>query len=140
MLDAPLASYGEVFVHLLGRVVEPAEIQGWLHLDLDLLMPDLSGRVTFYTVEHDGLTELARDLETGLSLEAGELDRTPIELDGPLVPGVRGLDDLTVLNHALGVLLHRGLTLDAARDELRRRAAETQQTLTHVARAVLGAS
>jgi hypothetical protein len=137
VLVSPLAPCGGVFLHLLDRVVEPAEIQAWLHADLSLFSPDLPGRITFYAAEHGGLDELARELEATLCLDAGELDQTATPLDGALVPGICGLDDLTVVNRAVGVLLHRGLTMDAARQELQRRALSTQTSLSEVARALL---
>jgi hypothetical protein len=137
VLVPPLAPCGGVFLHLLDRVVEPDEVQAWLQVDLCLFSPGLPGRATFYAAERGGLDELARELETTLCLDAGELDQTAAPLDGPLVPGICGLDDLTVVNRAVGILLHRGLTMDAARQELQRRARDTQASLSEVARALL---
>jgi hypothetical protein len=80
---------------------------------------ELRARATFYAARAGALDDLAVLLRDSTVFGAG-----PVEVGGTpgtdVVPGVRGLDDHTRVNYAVGVLLGRGETVERARHHLHR--------------------
>jgi hypothetical protein len=112
-----------------------------LQLPLSALGPySPEAAITFYAATPGALVDLAADLSYALRLDPGD-----VRLDSDLVPpestadGV-GLDELTVRNQAIGVLLDRGHTVEQARSELDRQARSAGLTPLMVAQRVIAST
>ncbi len=127
-------------VHLVARTVRPDEIASALQVPLARLAPTVNGSITFWAGEPGALGDLAADLVAAFGLVPVDVDQDPDRPRGPLAPTVEGLQDFSLVNRALGVLMNRGHTLAAARAELDRRAALRGLELVAAARAVIGSA
>ena len=134
-ISIPAGRVPEVAVRLdlVTRTVEPEEIAAALKLPLAHLLSNTDGFIIFYAAAPIAFVQLAADLADALRLEAGEVDQHPRLPVEPLHPGIAGLQDFTAVNQAVGVLMGRGLGLDEARAELRRRAEEAGTDLVGAA-------
>jgi hypothetical protein len=83
------------------------------------------------------LVDLAADLAVALGVPPGDVVLDADLALPDLVRAHRELDELTVLNQAVGVLLARGLTVDEARAALVRRGASDGTGVLGAARALL---
>jgi hypothetical protein len=81
--------------------------------------------------------DLAADLAVALGVPPGDVVLDADLALPDLVRAHRELDELTVLNQAVGVLLARGLTVDEARAALVRRGASDGTGVLGAARALL---
>ena len=84
------------------------------------------GSVVFYAATPGAFRALIEGTDPGNDSLDGVyvLDHhLPLVTDLPHPVGISGLDEVTALNRAIGVLLARGCTLGQARTEMRRRAA-----------------
>ena len=128
-----------------------------LRLPLRLVSMLRSGgsRIVFYAARPGALVDLAADLghvlgvPTTTSARGGEtaaLDRgdtAEVRLDGDLPPvslasGIAGLEELSTINRAIGVLIGRGHELEGAREILRRGAAASGTDTHQYASRLLG--
>ena len=97
------------------------------------------GRAVFYARHPGAFVDLAADLQRVDDLD-GEVDldgHLPSGGDHPHESGVTGLEEVSVVNQAIGVLITWGYTPIEAHAELRRCAADTQHTVPDVARHLL---
>jgi hypothetical protein len=85
-----------------------------------------STTVIYYAGTPGAFTKMAIDVRRAYDLD-GEvvLDQ---HLNPASRPGIAGLDELTVINQAIGILIGRGRTRGQARTELQRRAHARKQT------------
>jgi hypothetical protein len=100
----------------------------------------IEARATFFAGDEQAFDELARLLRLSESFGAGPVDLGGA-LDADLEPGVHGLTDHTRVNHAFGVLLGRGESVEEAERHLRdlaRRLGSVQAAAEHVLSAVDG--
>lgn len=128
-----------------------------LRLPLRLVSMLRSGgsRIVFYAARPGALVDLAADLShvlgvpTTTSTRGGgtaALDRdgtAEVRLDGDLPPvsltsGIAGLEELSTINRAIGVLIGRGHALEGAREILRRGAAASGTDTHQYAGRLLG--
>lgn len=109
-------------LNLIGKTVQPGEVASTLSVPLRHFRSGLDGDITFYASAPHAFSRLASDLAEALGLFPSALDQRPQRPVEPLHPAVRGLQDLAVINEAVGILVGRGLRLDRARAEMRRRA------------------
>lgn len=124
-------------LNLMGHSVEPDEVAATLSVPLRPFSSGVQGEVTFYASEPDAFVRLAADLTATLGLVPGEADQRPQRLAEPLHPVVRGLQDLAVINQAVGILVGRGYGLERARAEVRRRGDRAGTGLLEAAHAIL---
>ena len=111
-----------------------------LRLPLDRLAgagPD--SVVVFYAGSPGAFVDMAVDTRRAYDLDG------QVVIDGHLaIPaagnGLGGLDDLTVINRAIGVLIDQGHHPDKAHDELLRRADNDKTRLSETARSLLAAT
>ena len=102
------------------------------------------GTVVLYAGQAGAFVDLAADARRVRRLDGG------VVVDGhlsctdnpgaPGPPGASGLDESTVVNQAIGVLVDRGRLPDEAHEELLRRAAHVRQCVPDAARRLLAAS
>jgi hypothetical protein len=93
-----------------------------------------------YATAPGAFVDLAADLGYALSASDGE-----VLLDQHLTPastrsGIAGVEELSLVNRALGVLIGRGLTPEDAHDQLRRRADATGLQVVQVAAFLVGST
>ena len=122
--------------NLVSQTVEPHEIATGLTLPLNRFWTTAAGAITFYATAPRAFVQLAADFASVLQLSPGDLDEHPPLPVTPLHPGIRGLQDLTVVNQAVGILMGRGRSLDQARAELRHRAEKSNTGLLKAALAI----
>lgn len=139
-LDTPTSPETPVVVNFVTRTISPSEIADVLEVALPGLVPPRTASVVFYAAEPDAFAQLR-------PLLLGELHLDPTAVEAhrpwpttPISPHIDGLRDFAIVNRALGVLLHRGHTLDSARVELARLAALTETGITAAAEHVLGSA
>jgi hypothetical protein len=107
---------------------------------LDPLSGVDAGRVVVFYAGHPGaFVDLAADLQRvhGLDGPAVLDDHLTDTCDPPRPCGITGLEELSDINRAIGVLITRGHTPAEAHAELRRRAAAGGHGLADTARHVL---
>lgn len=129
-----------ISVNMVGRVVGPHEIAAALEIALGPLLPDISGTVVIYSGEPDAFVELAAELAEALNMTPFVLDPHPPLPAVAIAPNADGLEDFSLVDRAMGVLLNRGYSVDDARTELGRRAARSQTAVTAAARVVLASA
>ena len=98
------------------------------------------GEITFFAGLAGAFVDLAADLRFALGLSEDALD-----LDQQLTPlgpfnAVSGLVERSTINRAVGVLIDRGQTPEAALTDLRRRAVATEASLVAAAGDVLASA
>ena len=126
-----------VEVNLVRRIVEAGEVMSGLKVPLAALVPTLAGHTTFYASQPAAFADLVEDLATALRVPPHDLDQRVPPPSGAIRPGIEGLQDFSLVNRALGVLLNRGYELTAARTELQARAERSGTELVAAARAIL---
>jgi hypothetical protein len=120
-------------LNLVRQTVERHEIATGLKLSLNRFCTSTAGVITFYATAPQAFVQLATDLASVLQLSPGDLDQHPPLPVEPLHPGISGLQDLAVVNQAVGILMGRGRSLHQARAELRHRAVESGTGLREAA-------
>jgi hypothetical protein len=94
--------------------------------------------LVLYAVARGAFVDLAADLRYALNAEDHE-----VLLDVHLTPstrsGLTGVEELTIINRAIGVLVSRNHTLDDARLELQRQAARSNLQVYQVAAGLISA-
>jgi hypothetical protein len=114
-----------------------------VHLPASLLTDTVSRALTLYSAAAGAFGQLTVDL-----LELLDLDPRRAVIDGHLTlspssraaQGLRsGLDDLSTIDQALGVLIDRGLSIDEGLRELERLAAASATTVSAAAVKVMNA-
>jgi len=123
-------------LNLVRRTVQPHEIATGLELRLNRFCATAAGAITFYATAPHAFVQLATDLASVLQLSPGDLDPHPPLPVEPLHPGISGLQDLSVVNQAVGILMGRGRSLHQARAELRHRAMESGTGLLEAAHTI----
>jgi hypothetical protein len=118
--------------------VQTTDIAASLRFPLSWLGPEEDrSSIVFYAGAPGAFDDLAADLASGLDLSTGcirlDEDLTP-EL---LVSGVVGVEEMSTVNQAIGVLIGRGHTCETAQAELHRQSSETQQSAHHNATRLL---
>jgi hypothetical protein len=103
---------------------------------------DTGSEVVFYASTPGALVDLAAELGWALELNitwTGQVADQMLVVDQHLValPGISGLDDLTAVNRAVGVLLSRGRSPDNAVDDLKTAAGGANLSIGAAARALL---
>jgi ANTAR domain. len=102
---------------------------------------DAAGTLLLYAATPGAFVDLAADLSYALGI-----DPTKLLLDSHLVrsadapadlAGLAGLHEHIAINQAIGILIARGHTPGAARDELHRRAALAHRSVRSVAEALI---
>ena len=87
-----------VVVNLVTRTVDAHEVNAVSRTSLAEIAPATTGWVDLYAGDPAAFDEAQlRD------------DESPALHQGPIAPGIDGLEDFSTVNHALGVLLNRGL-------------------------------
>lgn len=129
-----------ISVNMVSRVVGPDEIAAALEIALGPLLPDVSGTVVIYSGEPDAFVGLAAELAEASNMSPFVLDPHPPLPTVAIAPNADGLEDFSLVNRALGVLLNRGYSVDDARSELGRRAERSHTALTAAARVVLASA
>lgn len=104
---------------------------------------EAGSEVVFYASKAGSLVDLAAELgwTLGLSIVWSGSSADPVLMvDQHLTPvsGFSGLDDLSAVNRAIGVLLSRGRSRSIAVDDLRRAATKANSSTAAAARALLG--
>ena len=123
--------------NLVERTLEPAEIAAGLRIPLVLPQQSLGGRVLVYASEPGAFDDVVKRLAALLDAQAGPVDASPTLPSDPVRPSVVAVEDFSLVNEALGVLMNRGLTLTEARVDLQARAAEGRSGLPAAARRLL---
>ena len=97
------------------------------------------GTIVFYAAQPGAFVDLAADTRFAFGLDGQvALDQHLPSMDGPVASsGMSGHIEASTINRALGVLLDRGHTPQAARSVLQRRADRDGVPLHHVARQLL---
>ena len=121
-------------LHLVDHDIEPHEIATALRIPLGRLVADTNGSITLYASTEGALDTLHAELVTS---GVDDVDQDPPLPTATIVPSLTGLADFSLLNRAIGILIHRGHTIDQARAELLRRSTRDGDDLTTTARAVL---
>jgi hypothetical protein len=124
--------------------VEPVEVATSLRLPLSALGDTgLRGALVFYAGKPGAFVDLAADLSFALGLGPEVVtfdeDLTPISPPAGLT-GLIGLDEMSQVNQAIGVLIERGHLPDSARTELHRLADLAQTSLHAAARQLIRAA
>jgi hypothetical protein len=96
--------------------------------------------LVLYALTPGAFVDLAADLAYATDAVAGD-----VVVDGHLTPvsrrsGLVGVEELAMINRAVGLLMGRGLSPEAARAQLQHRAGEKQQRVFQVAACLLALS
>jgi hypothetical protein len=134
-LDTPTGTPKEI--DLVERALDPGEIASGLRLPLVLPQQSLSGSVLLYASEPDAFTDVVEGLVALLDAQAGLVDASPELPSGTVSPSVVAVQDFSLVNEALGVLINRGFTLTEARGDLQDRATRGRTSLPEAARRLL---
>lgn len=124
-------------INLLERALDPLEIVAGLRIPLVLPQQSLRGSILFYASDRGAFDDIVKKLLTLLGLDPGLVDRSPTLPTGPISPSVVNVDDFSVVNDALGVLINRGDSLTEARTDLQDGAVQAQTGLPGAARTLL---
>ena len=125
---------------------EGVEPQASLRVPLSMWADFETGsEVVFYAAKAGSLVDLAAELGWTLGLNivwTGQPVDHVLVVDQHLtpVPGFSGLDDLSAVNQAVGVLLSRGRSHTIAVQDLRRAASQANSSTAAAARVLLGRS
>jgi len=133
-LDPPKGVMREI--NLVERTLDPVEIVAGLCIPLILPQQSLGGSVLFYACELGAFDDIVEDLLTLLDTEPGLVDQSPALPESPVSPSVVNVEDFSVVNDALGVLINRGDSLTEARADLQA-AAQADTGLPNAARTLL---
>ena len=119
-----------------------SSVKASLTLPLGALTAAASGTVVLYAANPGAFVDLAEDSRRIFGLDGQVvIDAHLPSLADPISPaGITGLDDLSVINQAIGVLIELGRTPREAEAELRRRAAEDRRTVLDAAERLLAAT
>ncbi len=134
-LDTPTGVPKEI--HLVERVLDPAEIASGLQIPLVLPQQSLHARVLFYASEPEAFDAVVTGLVALLDAQAGPVDASPTLPTSLVSPSVVAAQDFSLVNEALGVLISRGLTLTEARGDLQAEATRGRSDLPTAARRLL---
>lgn len=134
-LDAPSGVPREI--HLVERTLDPDDIAAGLRIPLILPQQSVSGSILFYAGEPGAFDDVARELLALLHTRPGLADHAPSLPAAPVSPSVVDVEDFSLVNDALGVLIHRGYSLAEARAGLQDRAAQDRSGLPQAARGLL---
>ena len=112
------------------------------HTSLALALSQLvrgssAGEIIFYAARPGAFVDLAADLHFALGLPPGTLAMDARPQPSPPFNAVVGLAERSQINQAVGVLVDRGRTPQAALQELNRLADQESRSLVDVARSVL---
>lgn len=99
---------------------------------------DQSGKITFYAHQPGAFVDLAADLNYALGLDDRiiHVDDAPGDVDS--TSGIDGLNEISTINRALGVMIARGTPPDEALATLQREAARNGVTVYVEASAIYG--
>lgn len=123
-------------LNLVSQTVEPHQIAAGLGLALDRFCTTAAGVITFYASAPGAFVQLAADFASVLQLSPDDLDQNPPLPVTPLHSDISGLQDLTMINQAVGILMGRGRTLHQARVELGHRAEKSSTSLLEAAHTI----
>lgn len=126
-----------VEIHLVDRTLHPHDIAAGLLLSLDQVREGLVGSVLLYAGQPGAFHDLAADLRATAGAESHQVDEHPPLPRQPVSPSVDGLQNFSLVNRALGVLIGRGYSLVQARTELADRAEQASTDLSHAAQRLL---
>jgi len=103
---------------------------------------EAGSEVVFYASTAGSLVDLAADLSWALGLNITWTDQPGdrllvVDQHVTPVPGLSGLDDLTAVNQAVGVLLSRGSSYDIAVEDLRRAATRANSSIGAAAKSLM---
>jgi hypothetical protein len=110
-----------------------ANVQAASSLSLSLSwLPTLDpgSRITFYAVTPGAFLDLAADLTFALGGVALQIDD---DITNAPIAGLTGVETLTAINHAVGILLGHGHSVETAQAEMRRRASTLSGGIHQVA-------
>ena len=96
--------------------------------------------VVFYAGSPGAFVDMATDTRRAYGLDGQVVVDGHLAVPAIGVPGLSGLNDLTVVNRAIGVLIDQGHHPDQAHDELLRRADNDKTRLPETARSLLAAT
>src|SRR6478752_9118321 len=104
---------------------------------------ETGSEIVFYASTSGSLVDLAAELGWALELNitwTNQILDHVLVVDQHLtpVPGLSGLDDLSAVNQAVGVLLSRGRSHDVAVEDLRRAATLANSSIGAAAQALMG--
>jgi len=125
-LDVPCGTPKEM--HLLERTLDPSEIATGLRFPRILPQRSLAGSILFYAAEPGVFDDVVEDLSMLVGMSRELIDQSPAL---PVSPSVVNVEDFSVVNDALGVLMNRGDSLTEARTALQ----AARQTRTPTCRA-----
>jgi hypothetical protein len=117
----------------MGEEADGAVIASSLDVPLALTAGLAAGSgLVLYATSPGAFVELAADLRAALPAGEGDvvLDR---HLDPVTRSGIVGVEELAMINRAIGVLMGRGRTADEAREYLRQRAVQADMHIYQVA-------
>jgi hypothetical protein len=135
-LDLPTGTPKEM--QLLERTLDPSEIAAGLRLPLILPQQSLAGSILLYAAEAGAFDDVVEDLLRLLHTDRRLIDQSPVLPSSPVSPSVLNVEDFSVVNDALGVLMNRGESLTEARTHLQDGAADAHAGLPDAARTLLG--
>jgi hypothetical protein len=126
-------------IHVLERTLDPGEIAAGLRVPLNKLSRAEPGGVSilFYASAASAFDGLVQDLFVLFPLRPKHIDQSPALPSSAVVPSVASLQNLSLVDQALGVLLGRGYSLSEGRSHLQDGATQAQTSLGEAARAVL---
>ena len=134
-LDTPSGIPKEI--NLCERTLDPSEILAGLRLPLILPQQSLTGWILFYAAQPGAFDDVVEDLLTLLGTDRALVDHAPELPSSPVSPSVADVEDFSVVNDALGVLISRGNSLTEARNSLHDYASQAQNGLPGAARTLL---
>jgi hypothetical protein len=134
-LDAPTGT--PKAINLVERALDPAEIASGLRIPLILPQQSLSGSVLLYASEPGAFTDVVKSLATLLDAQPELIDESPTLPSSTVRPSVVAVEDFSLVNEALGVLINRGFTLTEARVDLQDCATRDHTGLPGAARRLL---
>jgi hypothetical protein len=124
----------------MGEEARESAIESSLDLPLSLTAGLAAGSaLVLYALAPGAFVDLAADLRYALQAEDDEL-RLDVHLTPSTRSGLTGVEELTIINRAIGVLVSRDQTLDEARLELQREAAQSNLHVYQVAAFLISAS
>jgi hypothetical protein len=124
-------------INLVERALDPAEIASGLQIPLVLPQQSLSGSVLLYASEPRAFADVVTGLVALLDAQAGLIDESPVLPSSTVRPSLVAVEDFSLVNEALGVLINRGYTLTEARFDLQNRATRGHTGLPAAARRLL---
>jgi hypothetical protein len=124
-------------INLVERILDPDEIAAGLRLPLMLPQQSLRGSLLLYASKPGAFDDVVDDLSNMLNTPLDEADREPPLPRQPVSPSVVHVEDFSLVNDALGVLINRGHSLTGARNQLQDEASRTGTGLPRAARKLL---